>query len=108
MKQFIKSLSYILLISLFTWFSVGFADFFTGGARFFAAEQAPGDFTAEEERSSFIMYLYTFSVMQIVFFLLFRFLGSSRIHPIIQYGTPILALLVFAFFIYQITIGYSI
>lgn len=108
MRQIVKAFSYILLISLFTWFSVGFADFFTGGARFFAAEQAPGDLTAAEEKSSLIMYLYTFSVMQIVFFLLFRFFGSTRIHPIFQYGTPILALLVFAFFIYQITIGYSI
>lgn len=108
MRKSIKTISYILIVGLTTWALAFIVDILIMVSRIDASSYEPGDLTDEQEWSSFYFNSYSITVVNIFIFLLFRFVGKTRIHPIVQYGAPIIAIIIFVIFIYDITVGYSI
>lgn len=105
MRQIMKSLSYTLLISLLTWFAAGFARVFTEAVRFTAADKAPGDLTSLEEWVVLLVYIATVGSIQWIVLKTFRSSGKTRLYPVILYGVPITAILIFSILTFRITVG---
>lgn len=108
MKALIKGFSYILITGSIVWVAAYITEMFIGSVRFTAADRAPGDLTSQEE---WVALLYsTFSISVCIGFigLLYGLIGKTRLHPVILYGVPILAILYYAIRTFYVTVGYSV
>lgn len=102
MRKSIKTFSYILIITLMTWIAIFVAEISINMSRFSAADRPPGALTDEEEKNAFYFYIYWLSLFQIMLLLAFRYLGKTKIHPLVLYGVPVGAIGIFTIIMFRI------
>lgn len=108
MRQIVKSFSYILIVGFISWSAAYITDFFIGSVRFTAADRAPGDLTSQEEWVALLYSTFSISVCIGIIGLLYGLIGKTRLHPVILYGVPTLAILYYAVRTFYVTVGYSV